>query len=107
MGYLLQQSSASRPLLFLLLSSSDGKTGLTGKAGTLSVKLSKAGAAGVTPSGAVSEVDATHHPGWYAVAGNATDTSTLGPLLLTASCRREPTRATTASTWWPSIRTIR
>jgi hypothetical protein len=45
------------------------------------VTLSKNGAAFASPAGAVSEIGS----GWYQVAGNATDTGTLGPLLLHAT----------------------
>lgn len=80
MGVLIKQSSTGTPLRFLLVSSSDHITGLTGKAASVVVKISKNGAAAVTPSGAISEVDATNEPGVYAIAGNATDTGTLGPI---------------------------
>jgi hypothetical protein len=79
MGYLLQQSSAGHPLLFLLVKTSDHLTGLTGASPT--VTISKDGGSFASPSGAVSEVA----NGWYKVAGNATDTSTLGALLLHAT----------------------
>ena len=79
MGYLLQQSSTAHPLLFLLISSTDHITGKTGA--TPTVTLSKDGATFATPSGAVSELA----NGWYKVAGNATDTATLGSLLLHAT----------------------
>lgn len=79
MGYLLQQSSTAHPLLFLLVSSTDHITGLTGA--TVTVTLSKDGAAFTSPSGSVSELA----NGWYKVAGNAIDTGTLGSLLLHAT----------------------
>jgi hypothetical protein len=79
MGYLLQKSSTARPLLFLLISSTDHLTGLTGA--TPTVTISKSGAAFASPSGTVSEIA----NGWYEVAGNATDTNTTGPLLLHAT----------------------
>jgi hypothetical protein len=65
--------------LFLLISSTDHITGLTGA--TVTVTLSKNGAAFAAPAGAVTELAS----GWYKVAGNATDTATLGPLLLHAT----------------------
>lgn len=80
---LLKQSSTAQPLTFLLILTSDHITGATGK--TPTVKLSKSGGTGVTPSGTISEVDATNHPGLYKIAGNATDTGTLGPLWLHAT----------------------
>lgn len=79
MGYALQQSSTAHPLLFLLISSTDHISGLTGA--TVTVTLSKDGAAFASPSGSVSELA----NGWYKVAGNATDTNTVGALLLHAT----------------------
>lgn len=83
MAGILKQSSTAQPLLFLLVSSTDHITGVTGL--TPTVRISKNGGTGAAPSGAVSEVDATNMPGWYKVAGNATDTATLGPLILHAT----------------------
>lgn len=80
---LYKQSSTAQPLLFLLISSSDHITGLTGA--TPTVKLGKNGGTGAAPSGTVSEIDSTNLPGLYKVAGNATDTNTLGPLALYAT----------------------
>lgn len=77
--HLLLQSQTAEPLVFFMVSSSDGKTGVTGLSPT--VTLSKNGGAFASPAGAVSEI--AH--GWYKVAGNATDTGTLGPLLLHAT----------------------
>lgn len=82
----IQQSTALVPLPFMLISSSDHISGATGKAGTVSVKLSKNGGTGVTPSGAISEVDPTNNPGLYVVGANTTDSNTIGPLWLTATC---------------------
>ena len=76
---LLKQSSTAQPLMFLLVQSSDHITPLTGASPT--VTLSKAGGSFASPSGAVTEVA----NGWYKVAGNATDTDTLGPLVLHAT----------------------
>jgi hypothetical protein len=78
-GYDVTQSSTAYPLVFLLIASSDHLTGFTGA--TVTVTLSKSGAAFAAPSGAVSEIG----NGWYKVAGNATDTGTLGPLALHAT----------------------
>lgn len=78
-GYAIQQSTANQPLAFLLVSSTDHLTGLTGA--TPTVTLSKNGAAFASPAGAVSEIG----NGWYKVAGNATDSNTLGPLILHAT----------------------
>ncbi|HEX5323842.1 MAG TPA: hypothetical protein VFW40_08660 [Capsulimonadaceae bacterium] len=79
MGYDLIQSSASLALPFMMVSSTDGTTPLTGASPT--VTISKNGGSFATPSGAVTEIG----NGWYQVAGNATDTNTLGSLLLHAT----------------------
>lgn len=75
----IQQSTSADPLTFFMVLSSDGKTGATGLSPT--VTLSKNGVAFASPAGAVSEIA----NGWYKVAGNATDTATLGVLLLHAT----------------------
>jgi hypothetical protein len=75
-----KQSDTTYPLFFMLISSSDHITGLTGKSGSVVVSLSKNGAGGGVPAGAISEVDATNHPGLYKIADNATDSNTLGVL---------------------------
>jgi len=79
MGYDLQQNQTARPLLFIMIDSSDhisGKTGLTP-----TVTISKDGAAYASPLGTVSEIG----NGMYKVAGNATDENTLGLLALHAT----------------------
>lgn len=79
MGYAVKQSQTAQALVFLMVDSSDHispKTGLT-----VTVTLSKNGAAFAAPSGAVTEIGS----GWYKVAGHATDSNTLGPLVLHAS----------------------
>lgn len=79
MSYDILQSSTQSVLLFFMTDSTDhisAKTGLT-----CTVTISKNGAAFGSPSGAVSEIA----NGWYKVAGNATDTNTLGPLALHAT----------------------
>src|SRR5579859_2130399 len=78
-GYSVKQSSTAYPLVFLLIDSSDHISGKTGLSPT--VTLSKAGGSFASPSGAVTEIA----NGWYKVAGNATDTGTLGPLILHAT----------------------
>ena len=78
MGYLLKQSSTVRPLLFLMIDSSDHVTGKTSL--QPAVTLSKNGGAFAAPAGVVAELA----NGWYTVAGNATDTNTVGPLVLHA-----------------------
>lgn len=77
--YQIKQSSTARPLMFLMVDGTDHVTGKTGLSPT--VTLSKNGASFASPSGVVSEVGS----GWYKVAGNATDSNTLGPLALHAT----------------------
>lgn len=75
----LTQSQTAEPLTFCMIDSSDHispKTGLT-----CTVTLSKNGGSFASPSGAVTEIGS----GWYKVAGNATDTNTLGQLILHAT----------------------
>lgn len=80
MGYAIKQSSTAQPLMFFMQDSAAsrflGKTGLSP-----TVTLSKNGGSFASPAGAVSEVG----NGWYKVAGNATDSDTLGPLTLYAT----------------------
>lgn len=76
---LLQQNQTASNLVFLLIDSADHIAGKTGASPT--VTLSKNGAAFGACAGAVTEISA----GWYKVAGNATDTNTLGPLALHAT----------------------
>lgn len=76
---MLKQSSTGQPLMFLMVDSTDHVTGKTGLSPT--VTLSKAGGSFASPAGSVTEVGS----GWYKVAGNATDTDTLGPLVLHAT----------------------
>ncbi len=64
---------------FLLVLSSDHITGATGK--TPTVTISKNGGVFAAPAGAISELSG----GWYVVAPNATDSNTLGPLILHAT----------------------
>lgn len=63
----------------MMVQSSDHVTALTGASPT--VTLSKNGGVFASPSGTVSEIGS----GWYKVAGNATDSNTLGPLILHAT----------------------
>jgi len=79
MSYQIKQSSTAYPLVFLMVDSTDHVTGKTGLSPT--VTISKAGAAFAAPAGAVTEIGS----GWYKVAGNATDSATLGPLILHAT----------------------
>lgn len=74
-----KQSSTTNPITFLLVSSSDHVTAVTGI--TPTVTISKNGGSFASPSGAVSEIG----NGWYAIAGNATDRNTTGDLLIHAT----------------------
>lgn len=76
---LLKQASTARALYFLMVDSADHITGKTGLSPT--VTLCKEGGSFGVPAGDVSEVAY----GWYKVDGNATDTGTLGSLLLHAT----------------------
>jgi hypothetical protein len=77
---LLKQNSTSAPIPFRLVVTASGilapATGLTP-----TVTITKNGGSFATPSGAVTEVG----NGWYMIAGNATDTNTLGPLIVYAT----------------------
>jgi len=79
MGCLIKKDSAVRPLVFLMVDATDHVTGKTGLSPT--VTISKNGGSFAAPSGSVSEIGS----GWYKVAANATDSNTLGPLLLHAT----------------------
>lgn len=79
MSYQIKQSSTAYPLVFFMTDSTDHLTGKTGL--TCTVTLSKSGGSFASPSGAVTEIA----NGWYKVAGNVTDTATLGPLILHAT----------------------
>lgn len=79
MASLVQQSTTQLALKFFLVLSSDHLSPATGK--TPTVTISKEGAAFGSPAGAVSEIA----NGWYKVAANATDTNTLGEILLHAT----------------------
>lgn len=75
----IQQSTTAYALVFFMADSADHITGKTGL--TPTVTISKNGAAFGAVSGAVSEISS----GWYKVAGNATDSNTLGSLALHAT----------------------
>ena len=77
------KSSTENPLCFLLVSSTDHFTAVTGLGAAPVVTLSKAGGTFNAASGTISEIA----NGWYKVSGAnlATDTGTLGTLLLHAT----------------------
>lgn len=75
----IQQSTTGTPLPFLMVLSSDHTSPATGLFPT--VTLSKNCGSFGAASGSVSEIA----NGWYKVAGNSTDTNTLGSLILHAS----------------------
>ena len=79
MASLVQQSTTQLALKFLLVQSSDHITGLTGATPTVTIR--KEGGSFASPAGTVTEIA----NGWYQVAGNATDTNTLGEILLHAT----------------------
>jgi hypothetical protein len=73
-----KRASTDYPINFLMVSTIDNKTGVTGLSPT--VTINKNGAGWGAPAGAVSD----EGNGWYALAGNATDRETLGELLIHA-----------------------
>lgn len=78
-GYAIKQNSSTYDIVFFMRDSSDHVSGKTGLSPT--VTLRKQGGSFASPSGAVTEIA----NGWYKVAGNATDSNTLGPLLFHAT----------------------
>lgn len=76
MAKMVKQSQTAQPLVFMLVLASDHISPATGK--TPTVTISKNGGSFASPSGAVAEIGS----GWYSIAGNATDTGTLGPLII-------------------------
>src|SRR6478736_547132 len=75
----IKQSTTAQALVFFMTDTSDhiaGKTGISP-----AVLLSKNGGSFASPAGAVTEIG----NGWYKVAGNATDTNTLGTIALHAT----------------------
>jgi hypothetical protein len=88
MLYGIKQSTTSLPLLFILIDAADHISPITGL--SPDVQLSKNGSAFASPAGAITELGL----GWYNVAPDATDTDTLGPLLLHATATgADPTDA--------------
>jgi hypothetical protein len=75
-----QQNSTSYPIGFLLVLKTDHITGATGKAGTLTLTISKNGGA-FAPKNAASVVTETGN-GWYSWSPVAADRDTLGELKL-------------------------
>ena len=75
----IKQSTATQHIVFFMVDSTDHITGKTGL--TPTVTLSKNAAAFGAAAGAVTEISS----GWYKLAANATDSGTLGPLLLRAT----------------------
>jgi len=74
-----KQNQTAHPLQFMLVSSSDHITPLTGA--TPTAVISKNGGAFAAPAAAISEIG----NGWYQLAGNATDCNSLGPLIVHAT----------------------
>jgi hypothetical protein len=79
MGYPVIRFNSTKPLTFLMVSSADHITGLTGL--TPTVTISKNGGPYIVPSGRVQEIG----NGMYALLADEFDANTLGPLLLHAS----------------------
>ncbi len=77
--YDIKQSTTAQPLIFFMTDSADHLTGKTGLSPTVTIR--KVGGSFASPSGSVTEIA----NGWYQVAGNATDSNTLGPLILHAT----------------------
>lgn len=75
----IKQSTATRELVFKLVQTTDGYTPVT--SATPTVLIRKEGGSFASPAGAVTEI--AH--GYYRVAANATDTNTLGTLVLYAT----------------------
>jgi hypothetical protein len=73
-----KQSSTLYPVVFFLASAGDGRTGVVGASVTM--KISKNGAAASTASGSITEIDADDLPGHYSWAGHASDRDTIGDL---------------------------
>jgi hypothetical protein len=78
-SYQVKQSSTAYPLVFLMIDSADHLSPKAGLSPTVTIR--KVGGAFAAPAGAVTEIA----NGWYQVAGNATDSATLGPLILHAT----------------------
>lgn len=79
MNKLRKQSDATYGLAFLMVDSSDHITGKTGL--TPTVTISKNLGSFASPSGAISEIG----NGWYKIAGNSTDSNTVGELIIHAT----------------------
>ena len=76
----IQQNQSTYPITFgPIILSSDHISSATGK--TLTVVISKNGGAFASPSGAVTEIG----DGIYQIAGNSTDSNTLGPFQVYAT----------------------
>lgn len=82
MGYPIQVSTANLPLVFgPVVLSSDHITPTGDLHTTITVTISKNGGAFAAPAGAISWVG----NGFYAIAANATDGNTLGPIIVNAT----------------------
>ena len=76
---LIKQSTAVKVIPFFLVDSTDHITGKTGL--TATVTISKNGGTFGAPAGAIAEIG----NGWYRIAANATDSNTIGSLLVHAT----------------------
>lgn len=79
MNKLRKQSDTTYPIFFFMVDSTDHITGKTGLSPT--VTISKNGGSYASPSGAITEVG----NGLYKIAGNATDSNTVGELWVHAT----------------------
>ena len=77
------KQSTAPVVTFLMVSSTDHFTGATGL--TVTVKLSKNGGAGATSTNAAAAVDAANLPGWYQLILTATETNTVGDIIVRAT----------------------
>jgi len=74
------QQSTAQTLSFLMVSTSDGRTPISGQASNIQVVLSKNGASFANASGTVYEVG----NGWYRVTLTTTESNTVGQLIFRA-----------------------
>ena len=74
------QGDTAHPYKFLVISSTDHITGLTGQSTALlaALHVRKNAAATVVPTGTLTEEDSTNMPGWYDYTPSALDVNTLG-----------------------------
>lgn len=80
--FYLAKDTASQKVLAYLVDATDGYSPETGVSSP-TIKISKAAGVGNSPNdGTFAELDSTDLPGWYSVQLDATDTDTLGTLVI-------------------------